>query len=200
LRCFDKPAIDISAQLSLLKQRGLEIQDESKAHCFLEAVSFFRLTPYMRPFQLSEDAEHGFKPETSPRALTGLYDFDRKLRLLVIDAIERIEVAARAAISNHMGPKYGAHWYLKTELFQRDYRHQSLLENIARKQNDARRDHERECQRTEASHASDTRKEPWDFPQGGETMLFGGHVNNFAISNKYSTPIHSLKRRKHSPS
>lgn len=159
MRCFDKPAIDISAQLSLLKQRGLEIQDESKAHCFLEAVSFFRLTPYMRPFQLSEDAEHGFKPETSLRALTGLYDFDRKLRLLVIDAIERIEVATRAAISNHMGPKYGAHWYLKTELFQRDYRHQLLLENIARKQNDARRDHERECQRIEASHASDTRKE-----------------------------------------
>ena len=110
MKPFSKPAIDIPAQLTLLKQRGLTIQDEAKAHCFLEAVSFFRLTPYMRPFQLSEDADHGFKPGTRLQALTRLYDFDRRLRLLVMDAIERIEVAARAVISNHMGPQYGSHW------------------------------------------------------------------------------------------
>lgn len=92
MKPFQKPAIDIPAQLALLKQRGLSIQDEAKAHCFLEAVSFFRLTPYMRPFQIPEDADHAFKAGTRLRDLTRLYDFDRRLRLLVIDAIERIEV------------------------------------------------------------------------------------------------------------
>jgi len=158
MKCFAKPAIDIPAQLVLLKERGLNIQDENKAYCFLEAVSFFRLTPYMRPFQISDDADHRFKPDTSLHSLTRLYDFDRRLRLLVIDAIERIEVAVRAAISNHMGPKHGPHWYLQNELFQRDYRHHALLDTIARKQNDARRDYERECHRIDASQASDARK------------------------------------------
>ena len=158
MKFFSKPAIDIPAQLDLLKQRGLIIQDEGKAHCFLEAVSFFRLTPYMRPFQLSEDAEHGFRPGTRLKKLTRLYDFDRRLRLLVIDAIERIEVAARAAISNHMGPQYGAHWYLEPHFFQRDYRHQALLDSIRGKQDKARQDHVRECQRIDASRAPDARK------------------------------------------
>lgn len=158
MKPFRKPAIDISAQLALLKQRGLSIQDERKAHCFLEAVSFFRLTPYMRPFQIPEDANHSFKPGTSLRALTRLYDFDRRLRLLVIDAIERIEVAARAAISNHMGSRYGAHWYLEARFFQRDYRHQMLLDSIRSKQDKALQDHMRECRRIDASQASDVRK------------------------------------------
>lgn len=158
MKPFNKPAIDIPAQLALLKQRGLTIQDDGKAHCFLEAVSFFRLTPYMRPFQLSDDAEHGFRAGTRLHALTRLYDFDRRLRLLVIDAIERIEVAVRAAISNHMGPKHGAHWYLDDRLFQREYRHQTLLDSIQAKQEKARKDHARECQRIEGSQASNPRK------------------------------------------
>lgn len=158
MKLFSKPAIDIPAQLTLLKQRGLIIQDEVKAHCFLEAVSFFRLTPYMRPFQISDDAEHGFKAGTRLKALTCLYDLDRRLRLLVIDAIERIEVAARAAISNHMGPRYGTHWYLETRFFKRDYRHQTLIDGIRSKQQKARQDHTRECLRIDNSQSPDAHK------------------------------------------
>ncbi|GAB7528615.1 Abi family protein [Pseudomonas sp. 3A(2025)] len=159
MKPFQKSAIDVPAQLVLLEQRGLSIQNEAKAHCFLEAVSFFRLTPYMRPFQVSNDPEHGFKANTSLRELTRLYDFDRRLRLLVIDAIERIEVAARAAISNHMGPVHGAHWYLQRSLFQGSYRHQELLDAIRGKQERARHDHQRECRRIDSSQASAERKQ-----------------------------------------
>ncbi|MCE0965003.1 Abi family protein [Pseudomonas sp. NMI4491_12] len=42
------------------------------------------------------------------RELTTLYDCDRRLSLLIIDAIERTEVSARATISKHMGPLHGA--------------------------------------------------------------------------------------------
>jgi len=154
MRPFCKPAIDVPAQLALLKQRGLSIQDVAKAHCFLEAVSFFRLTPYMRPFQIPGDACHTFRPGTQLRELTRLYEFDRRLRLLLIDAIERIEVAARASISNHMGPLHGAHWYLRRQLFHSSYRHEAFLNHIRSKQDKARRDHFRECQRIDRSTAS----------------------------------------------
>lgn len=158
MKCFSKPAIDTADQLSLLKSRGLIIKDEEKARCFLEAVSFFRLTPYMRPFQSPDDLSHAFVPGTTLQELTRLYEFDRRLRLLVIDAIERIEVAARASISNHMGPTYGAHWYLDRTMFQTDYRHRELLEGVRAKQSKARQDHARECQRIERSTAPTSRK------------------------------------------
>ncbi|MCD5974446.1 Abi family protein [Pseudomonas quasicaspiana] len=158
MRLFSKAAITVDEQLSLLKMRGLLIQDESEARCFLASVSFFRFSPYMRPFQVTDDVEHGFRPGASLRDLTRLYEFDRRLRLLVIDAIERIEVAIRSVISNHMGPRYGSHWYLNPLFFHRGYRHSALLDNIRRKQTEARRDYERECQRIDRSNASKSRK------------------------------------------
>ena len=147
MRVFDKPAIDIAGQIALLKARGLQIQDEARTRHFLEAVSFFRLSPYMRPFQVADDPQHGFRPSAGFRSLTRLYDFDRRLRLLAMDAIERVEVAARAAISNHMGPNRGAHWYLQAGYFQRQYDHERLLNTVRDKQQRALRDYERDCRR-----------------------------------------------------
>ncbi len=146
MRTFDKPAIDIGEQIALLKARGLQIQDETRARHFLEAVSFFRLTPYMRPFQLADDPQHGFRSDVGFRNLTRLYDFDRRLRLLVMDAVERVEVAARAVISNHMGPSRGVHWYLDARVFKHQYNHERLLNTVRDKQERALRDYARECQ------------------------------------------------------
>ncbi|MBE7376387.1 Abi family protein [Pseudomonas lopnurensis] len=146
MRTFDKPAIDIGEQIALLNARGLQIQDEARARHFLEAVSFFRLTPYMRPFQVVDDPQHGFRTGAGFRSLTRLYDFDRRLRLLTMDAVERVEVAARAVISNHMGPSRGVHWYLNARVFKHKYDHQRLLNTVREKQERALRDYERECE------------------------------------------------------
>lgn len=149
MKAFSKPALDVPSQLKLLQQRGLHIKNRERALLFLEAVSFFRLTPYMRPFQDMQDPQHHFRPDTGFRQLVQLYDFDRRLRLLVMDAIERIEVAVRAAISNHMGPTQGSHWYLDPQLFASAYDHQRLLDTVNQKQERATRDFHRECQRIE---------------------------------------------------
>jgi len=147
MRQFAKPAISVAEQIALLKERGLEIQDEARAGLFLRAVSFFRLTPYMRPFQLSGDPKHGFREGAGFRQLSRLYDFDRRLRLLVIDAIERIEVGVRCITSNHMGPTYGAHWYLRRELFKDRYDHKRLLDSIDEVQRKALQHYWRESAR-----------------------------------------------------
>lgn len=159
MRQFTKPSITVTEQLALLKARGLQIQDEARAILFLEAVSFFRLTPYMRPFQVPDDPDHGFRPGTGFLQLSRLYDFDRRLRLLVIDAIERVEVAVRAAVSNHMGPAHGAHWYLNRKLFKDRYNHQRLLNSIESTQQKALQDFRREVARIDRlSHADRLRK------------------------------------------
>ena len=149
MRPFDKPAIGVAEQIVLLKARGLHIQDEARAACFLQAVSFFRLTPYMRPWQEADAAEHRFLPGAGLRQITRLYDFDRRLRLLVMDAIERVEVAVRAAVANHMGPLHGAHWYLQRTLFKADYDHARLLDAIHKAQQKALQDYQREAARIE---------------------------------------------------
>lgn len=158
MRTFDKPAIDVPSQIELLKQRGLLIQDEARAQCFLQSVSFFRLSPYMRPFQQSGDVDHRFRDGTGFRQLTRLYDFDRRLRLLSMDAIERVEIATRSMISNHMGPNYGSHWYTDIGMFQQAFDHQRLLATLQSKQCAAIRDYERECLRIDRLQADSGRK------------------------------------------
>lgn len=62
--------------------------------------------------------------------MLNLYVFDRELRLLVTDALERIEISFRTAISNTMSNKYGAHWYLNQNLFINGDRYESFLTEI----------------------------------------------------------------------
>ena len=155
---FNKPAISVDDQLDLLKQRGLSIKDKERAAYFLNSVSFFRLTAYMRPFQIAHDKTHSFKPGISFLHLSQLYDFDRRLRLLVIDALERVEVAIRATISNHMGPKYGPHWYLDRSLFKSSYDHSRLLSTISDIQRKSIDDYQREVSRIERLSGSDDDK------------------------------------------
>nr|WP_314567058.1 Abi family protein [uncultured Pseudomonas sp.] len=159
MRTFSKPAIDVPAQLELLKRRGLLIKDEARAESFLKSVSFFRLSPYMRPFQQPEDVDHRFRDGSQFRQLTRLYDFDRRLRLLTMDAIERVEIASRAVIGNHMGPTHGCHWYINPQIFHPSFDHQRLLTTLSIKQSNATRDYQRECERIDRLRADDNRKD-----------------------------------------
>ncbi|MGZ8183063.1 MAG: Abi family protein [Methylobacter sp.] len=159
INTFTKPAIDVAQQIQLLKDRGLIIKDEYRAALFLEAVSFFRLTPYMRPFQNYGDSQHHFKADVGFRQISQLYEFDRRLRLLVMDAIERAEVATRARISTHMGPSYGAHWYLEKHLFKNHYDHARLIDTINEKQQKDQLNYRKECARIDnLKQADDTHK------------------------------------------
>lgn len=158
MRSFSKPAIDVPAQLELLKRRGLLIQNEVRAGSFLQSVSFFRLTPYMRPFQQPEDIDHRFRDGCQFRQLTRLYDFDRRLRLLTMDAIESVEIASRSVISNHMGTTHGSHWYTRPQMFNPAFDHQRLLTTLSIKQSNATRDYLRECERIDRLHTDDQSK------------------------------------------
>ncbi|WP_313060011.1 Abi family protein [Pseudomonas rhodesiae] len=105
----------------------------------------------MRPFQQPEDNDHRFRDGSQFRQLTRLYDFDRRLRLLTMDAIERVEIASRAVISNHMGPAHGSHWYIDPRMFHQMFDHQRLLTTLSFKQSTAMRDFQRECERIDRS-------------------------------------------------
>lgn len=116
MRKFDKPEKNNQELIEEWERRGLEIPDRQRAERYLEFISYYRLSAYTIPFQ--KIGEHTFKSGTSFDDILMLYVFDRELRLLVMDAVERIEVAVRAQICNvhslelgRDGDSYGAFWY-----------------------------------------------------------------------------------------
>jgi abortive infection bacteriophage resistance protein len=115
---FTKPALSIPQQIDLLRKRGLQIEDENEAAHYLTFIGFYRLSGYWLPLTLkNHNGTHNFKPGATFRTILGLYGFDRNLRLLVMDAVERIEVAFRACVSNWMCERGGPHWYFDQRYF-----------------------------------------------------------------------------------
>ena len=117
---YTKPPLSIAQQIQTLKDRGLIITDESRAARYLSFISYYRFRAYTYPYQNNADKQHPFKPNTTFDQILNTYLFDRKIRLLVFDAIERIEIAFRTQIIYHYSMKYGSQWYENSELFRKE--------------------------------------------------------------------------------
>lgn len=134
-RTFSKPALDLNGQIAHLRERGLEIPNEDEARAVLKATGFHRFYGYAvhwRPKEPDGTKSPRFRPGATFHDVVRLYEFDRKIRMHILDAVERIEVALRAAFSNALGVVHGGHWYLDASRFARGYDHPDLISRIKR--------------------------------------------------------------------
>lgn len=118
-RAFDKPPMSHDELVDRLIERSLQIPDRDRAIRYLRHIGYYRLSPYMIPSQYG-GADHLLREGTTFDDVLDLYVFDKRLRLLVIDALERVEVAVRAALTDHMSTTYGdPHCYTDAGHFHR---------------------------------------------------------------------------------
>jgi abortive infection bacteriophage resistance protein len=139
---YCKPWKSALEQIMLLETRGLYIGDHEKAAACLERIGYYRLSGYWYAFRersgpccalpLTEKKTpkpkvenivlDGFRAGASFQNALDLYVFDKQLRLLTMDALERIEIALRVDISHTLG-KFDTFAYLKPELFHSEFTH-----------------------------------------------------------------------------
>jgi abortive infection bacteriophage resistance protein len=106
---YTKPPLTLDQQVALLQGRGMGIQDAPKAKHYLQRLGYYRLSGYWYPFRKSKIDNTGvtvldeFRNGTEFRRAVDLYVFDKKFRLLIMDALERIEVAIRVDIASVLG-------------------------------------------------------------------------------------------------
>ncbi len=105
--------------VDLLQQRGMIVTDTERAQRKLSQIGYYRLSGYWYPCRKGETDESGhyvhdqktglpvrkdeFQDGISFDAITDLYLFDKKLRQLMLDALERIEIHIRTVIAHEMG-------------------------------------------------------------------------------------------------
>ncbi|MFT4164017.1 MAG: Abi family protein [Microlunatus sp.] len=119
--------MDLDGLVDRLIQRGLEVPDRDRSRRYLQHIGYYRLSPYMIPFQQGS-SERFLREGTSFDDLLDLYVFDRSLRLLVMDALERVEVAVRAALTDRMSTVYDdPHWYMDPAHFRDRGRHARFM-------------------------------------------------------------------------
>jgi abortive infection bacteriophage resistance protein len=112
----NKPAYTISDQIALLKRRGMLFRDETQAHILLKNISYYRLKGYWWDVQ-QDPVLHTFHPEVYFEDIIERYDFDRRLRIILFDAIEQIEISLRTKMIYHLSIAYGGLWYLNPAIF-----------------------------------------------------------------------------------
>lgn len=98
---FTKPTKTFAEQVELLVSRGMEIDDPERAERYLSHLNYYRLAAYWLPCEQGHPT-HRFRPGTRFNSVLEHYIFDRELRLLVMDAIERLEVSLRTRWSYYL--------------------------------------------------------------------------------------------------
>lgn len=113
-RKYIKSALNVNDLLKLIRSKKIAIKDYQKANYILQTVSYHRLSPYLD----SLIKNHPFFCEPTFEKAWELYCFDRELRLLITDAIEKIEVAFRTSLSETMSGLYSPYWFLDNKIFK----------------------------------------------------------------------------------
>jgi len=114
---YNKRYLTFEEQLDLIKSRGLEVTDDSMALDYLRRLGYYHLSAYWYPFRktmppivsgkikVNVPRSSDFVPGCSFSDALDVYVFDKRLRLLILDAIERIEVAIRVDVAYVLGAK-----------------------------------------------------------------------------------------------
>lgn len=127
---YSKTPYTCEQHIELLKERGLIIANEERAKKYLESIGYYRLTGYMFHLQ-NKSNDNKFLPDTNFDRIIELYKFDKALRSIVLEYIERIEVCVRSKISNKYSLEHGFFWYLDEQLYADNNIYETIKSEIA---------------------------------------------------------------------
>jgi len=109
---YNKPFLTVSEQLEQLQSRGISVTDVDRAKRDLRAINYYRLSGYWYPLRKKETCTEGICIPTEEYIegssfdhIVSLYVFDKKLRLLMLDVLERIEISLRTDVVRVLGQK-----------------------------------------------------------------------------------------------
>ena len=191
----------------------MEILDEEKAKSCLARIGYYRISAYWYGFRQSETRldpltgksklfiKDDFRLGTSFSTILELYIFDKKLRLLVLDALERIEIALRTDIAILLG-RHDPWAHRNSRLLHGKFarrpmhggtvitKHQDWLDRLDRKFNDSKEDFAKHFKLKYAGEQPPIwiAVELWDF--GTLSHFFAGMTDpdKNAIASRYSSP------------
>lgn len=100
-------------QLEILKSRNMIIENEDECLKILSRTNYYRLTAYALQCKVNDD----YNNKISFNEMYQIYMFDKKLRNLIMEILEGIEVSLRTYMAYSLAMKYGPEAHEKEEVF-----------------------------------------------------------------------------------
>jgi abortive infection bacteriophage resistance protein len=135
---YTKPPLTFQQQATLLISRGLIVDNPGELENYLSQVNYYRLSGYWYEFKIIDPftGDETLRPGTTFQTIRDRYEFDRRLRLLFMDALERIEVAIfRTKLVETNTLQYGPFGYTDQKNYNPKfiaYDLQKLLDDISK--------------------------------------------------------------------
>lgn len=151
-KTYEKLAIPHDDLIKHIKNKGLIINDDSILKNALTHIGYYRLRGYFYPFYETQSVEKIIKEEgkedrkkttielVSPKTFSKnsnlndvieLYNFDRRIRLLIIEQIQIIEISLRNCLCEHMSQKYGSHWFMNLSIMSVEFDYDGFFKQIS---------------------------------------------------------------------
>jgi abortive infection bacteriophage resistance protein len=131
---YQHPPTTIDQQIQFLQSRGI-VGDEELIRRWLKTVGYYRLSAYWLPLELpradGETRSKRFPPDTNFADIVDIYIFDRQLRLLIMEAIDRFEIAVRARWTNLFSLAHGSHAHMNHNNFQDGFEYAKMFSKIS---------------------------------------------------------------------
>ena len=184
-----KPPLTFKQQAELLISRGLCDVDKKTLEQYLKKVNYYRLSGYLFAFKEfnPKTGEERFRHGTSFLIIQKQYDFDRRLRLLLMSAIERIEIAFfRTRLVEKHTLAYGPFGYTVYQNYNQNFRQSEFLKLISEISQDEDRSYEEFINRYRRKYTSEKFLPFW---MAAEIMSFG------QLFTLYKNTDHGLKKR-----
>lgn len=124
-----KPPKTYKEQLDILKSRNLYIDDSENAEKTLQRINYYRISAYGLTLKDTLNKNQYIEGASFQKMLS-LYEFDRKLRLILLGVLETIEIALRTHISYEIAHKFGPLGYKDKKNFINEKYHQESLEEL----------------------------------------------------------------------
>ena len=176
---FEKKPTTLQEQIEILKSRGLNVEDENFAEHYLSHVSYYRLGEYWYSMQ-SDKEKHIFKEGSKFSDVIHLYEFDRELKILLFDVIERIEISLRTKMIFHLSHEFDAWWFQDFGIFNDSL---ALTKTLSSIEEEVSRTKEKYIKEHFKKHKDDRRFPPaWKTLEqtsfGSLSKLYGNLKNN----------------------
>lgn len=122
-----KAATTYKEQIEILKSKGLVIDDENFASQVLKELNYYTFTGYLREFKIDE---LHYEQGTTFSKVYHIIEFDRKLRNIILFAIEPIELLIKSKTAYHLAHKYGPLGYLNANNFVSQKQQKMIINNF----------------------------------------------------------------------
>lgn len=119
----------------------MTIDNEAKAQQYLKRIGYYRMSAYFYPLLAMPKEDHQYKVGSTFRQALDMYRFDRQLRLLIFNQIEKIEVAVRSAMVSVISRETGdPFWMTNPVHFANSAKFNSSMQKIQQEYNKSRED------------------------------------------------------------